>query len=187
MKEIDCVRRQNLKPRVTFVKTRERTEQEEQDRFWSYVEKKGPGDCWNWIGHVNGVGYGEFRLNDRTQEYAQTISWIYSGKDIPEGHQVFPICKNKLCCNPEHMYTTYKWESISGENSYSAKLTKEQVEKIRIMYSTGRYTQKELALKFGIGSPRIHYILTGQKWKHQGIPEGWKPVRTLKRRTKKGT
>lgn len=35
-------------------------------RFWSYVDKKGPEDCWVWTGGRSSCGYGNFKLLDRS-------------------------------------------------------------------------------------------------------------------------
>jgi DNA-binding MarR family transcriptional regulator len=53
-----------------------------------------------------------------------------------------------------------------GEDNSHSKLTRDQVRRIRQLYSTGRYTQKELASQFGISSSTISQIVRRVIWKH---------------------
>lgn len=34
-------------------------------RFWSYVDRRGPKECWPWKGGLFTNGYGQFRLGKR--------------------------------------------------------------------------------------------------------------------------
>lgn len=52
-----------------------------------------------------------------------------------------------------------------GENSYNAKLTKKDVLKIRRLYETGKYTQKEIAKMFSIVFQHVSDIVNYKKWK----------------------
>lgn len=53
-----------------------------------------------------------------------------------------------------------------GESQYLAKLTEEQVIKIRELYATGNYTQQELANKFNVLQCTISDIINNKTWKH---------------------
>ena len=33
------------------------------ERFWSKVDKRGPDDCWPWLGTLEPTGYGQFFTN----------------------------------------------------------------------------------------------------------------------------
>ena len=52
-----------------------------------------------------------------------------------------------------------------GEKNASAKLTRRKVRRIHKMYSTGRYTQKELALVFRVSCSVIWAVIKGKNWK----------------------
>ncbi len=53
-----------------------------------------------------------------------------------------------------------------GEKLPQSKLTEQNVLKIRQLYSTGNYTQKELGNIFGINHATISDLIVGKTWKH---------------------
>ena len=53
-----------------------------------------------------------------------------------------------------------------GESNSSAKLTDEDVRKIRQLYATGNYSQPQLAAKFGVKQVTIWHIIHRHNWKH---------------------
>lgn len=77
-----------------------------EPRFWSKVDKRGPDECWTWLGAVNQSGYGTY--NTRTVRvgalYAHRISYALvigatPGDDLVLDH----LCRNPLCVNPDHL------------------------------------------------------------------------------------
>lgn len=60
--------------------------------------------------------------------------------------------------NLQHAYDVTKVRK-NGEDFYSAKLTNEQVERIRCEYATGYFRQWELAKKYGVRQPQISRIV----------------------------
>jgi hypothetical protein len=56
--------------------------------------------------------------------------------------------------------------SLRGEKNPKAKLTKEEVLEIRQLYATGRYFQKDLGKRFGVGQDIISSIHLRKIWKH---------------------
>lgn len=55
--------------------------------------------------------------------------------------------------------------SNDGARNGMAKLTEEQVVRIRQLYSSGRYNQREIAEMFLISQSRISVIVNGKSWK----------------------
>jgi DNA-binding XRE family transcriptional regulator len=53
-----------------------------------------------------------------------------------------------------------------GEKIGTSKLTQKEVLEIRQLYSTEKYTQKELGQKFGVTRSLIGYIINNKTWKH---------------------
>jgi DNA-binding XRE family transcriptional regulator len=51
-----------------------------------------------------------------------------------------------------------------------AKLTNDQVVRIRVMYASDKYTQDFLAMCFGVAPQTIQKIVTGKKWVSVGGP-----------------
>lgn len=147
-------------------------------RFWKYVDIKGKNDCWPWIGHKRGpAGYGGFKMYKEKEKYAHRISFeIFTGKKIPEGMCVLHSCDNPLCVNPAHLWIGTQLENIKdreskgrgglhkGEANGRSKLTRKDVENIRIMYATGNYTQETLGKLFGVAKVTIGLITRRKIW-----------------------
>jgi hypothetical protein len=60
-----------------------------------------PGECWLWIGHRR-AGYGRFLVNGASIQ-AHRFAYESCFGLIDEGYELHHICKNKACCNPEHL------------------------------------------------------------------------------------
>lgn len=78
------------------------------ERFWSYVDKRGEDECWEWTGCKKGE-YGAFWIRDTDYVNggkmvpAHRYSYSLHYGDIPPKHIVHHICENKLCQNPKHL------------------------------------------------------------------------------------
>lgn len=53
-----------------------------------------------------------------------------------------------------------------GQNNGNSRLTESDVKKIRRLYRSGFYVQKELAEKFGVSQNAISEIINNKKWKY---------------------
>ena len=141
-----------------------------EERFWSKVDKTG--ECWLWTGLKNEWGYGTTWRGGKNEK-VHRISWILSGNTIPEGHVVRHKCRNRHCCNPEHLETGTQAEnnadkirdgtSNRGVKNPTAKLTEDQVREIRAKYASGAL-QKSLAEEYGVTQRTISYIITRKNW-----------------------
>lgn len=90
------------------------------ERIWSRIEKRGPDECWPWLGTQNGRGYGIHSIylgNGKTTTirphrfvYEQEIGPIPADKQIDHiCHSWNPDCTkgddcpHRSCCNPAHL------------------------------------------------------------------------------------
>ena len=51
-----------------------------------------------------------------------------------------------------------------GSHNGNSKLTKDKVRRIRQLYVTGKYNQRDLAAQFGVTQPLIGYIVRREIW-----------------------
>lgn len=143
-------------------------------RFWEKVDRNAPippnrpdlGNCWLWMASKAEFGYGLF-----AGHRAHRISWEFTNGPIPNRLQVLHACDTPACVRPEHLFLGTQSDNIQdalrkgrlpcGESSYNARLTAEQVKKIRTM-SGSRQT---IADHFGVHYGTINAIQRGVSWK----------------------
>ena len=82
----------------------------------------------------------------------------------PCGCEVHHINGNKRDNRAGNLVWINKVEHARGENGSGAKLTANQVRKIRELHATRAYLHKELAESFGVARETITNILTGKTW-----------------------
>jgi len=81
----------------------------DEERFWRYVKRNGPNECWPWIGPIAKYrrGYGQFKRDGRRgkSENAHRIAWEYANGRKPEDEMyICHRCDNPPCCNPAHLF-----------------------------------------------------------------------------------
>lgn len=60
------------------------------------------GGCWTWLGVVLPNGYGRISYRNR-QSYTHRVSYEAFIGRIPDGLVIDHVCKNRACCNPDHL------------------------------------------------------------------------------------
>lgn len=58
--------------------------------------------CWVWTGCMMKNGYGKLGHYDKTY-LTHRVSYIIHHGDIPDGLQIDHLCRNRACCNPDHL------------------------------------------------------------------------------------
>jgi len=86
--------------------------------------------------------------------------------DNPADNRVVNLARGTKSDNAKDAVHNGKWRAPKGIAHSRAKLTEDQVREIRILYATGNFTQRELALQFGVDHSTIGYIVRRQMWKH---------------------
>lgn len=75
-------------------------------RFWEKVDKRGPDECWPWLGAKKSDGYGMLYTNPNMTQ-AHIISLWLHGVHVPSrqetGMTVDHICNRRDCVNPAHL------------------------------------------------------------------------------------
>jgi hypothetical protein len=72
------------------------------ERFWAKVDRRGPNECWPWVGAKLQHGYGHLKVGD-SYPPAHRVAYELLVGLIPEGLQIDHLCRNRACCNPAHM------------------------------------------------------------------------------------
>ena len=72
-----------------------------QDRFWSQVDRRGPAECWQWMGHLTDRGYGTFGARGTVRPHR--IAYELLVGPIPENLEPDHLCRNRACVNPAHI------------------------------------------------------------------------------------
>jgi hypothetical protein len=87
------------------------------ERFWRYVGKGKPSECWIWQGATHDMGYGLIRGEPpaRLMLRAHRVAWEMMRGPIPAGLECDHICRNRLCVNPDHLeLVTHRTNSLRG-------------------------------------------------------------------------
>jgi hypothetical protein len=158
------------------------------DRFWAKVEQSN--DCWEWRGARGAEGYGQMRLAKRgagSSVRAHRVAWELRNGAVPDGLSVLHSCDNRGCVRPDHLFlgtradnnrdrdlkgraakgarhgTHTTPESYRGERQWRAKLTSDDVLRIRSRFAGGA-TKLGLSREFGVSRRTVRSILSGENW-----------------------
>lgn len=147
-------------------------------RFWEYVDKKKPSECWEWLGYKKPGGYGQFHrygFGRHKPIGAHRFSYELKFGPIPKGLLICHTCDNRYCVNPKHLWLgthadnfrdmKNKMRHCYGERNALAKLTSKKVKEIRFKYENTNTTQQKLANEYGIERGSIGKILRNERWK----------------------
>lgn len=156
-----------------------------EEKFWLFVDKQGPDDCWLWTGKKHKNGYGAFSVSERKFKLPHRVAYELEHGGIPDGLNVCHNCPtgdNRLCCNPAHLFTGTQADNIAdmdnkgrrislcGENSPVSKLTSNEILEIRRLFNVVGLTAPEIAKRFNTSATNVHSIARFSSWKHIGGP-----------------
>lgn len=120
--------------------------------------------CWVWQKSLDSNGYGLI-LQGRRKPHLRAHRVFYEAAHgpIPEGLEPDHTCRNRACCNPDHLEPVTRAENVRRGDK--TKLTEGQVREIRGLLKRGGWTHEELASCFGVSKGNISHIATWRTWK----------------------
>lgn len=139
--------------------------------------------CWEWNGADNGYGYGAISSGDRSPSGHSLPKLVMRAMMEEQGHKltsedcVMHLCDNPPCVNPAHLRVGTKTDNnrdmarkrrtANGERRPQSRLTDAQVDEIRDLYATGKFSQRALGEMFGITdgyvSMLVRYVSRAEK------------------------
>jgi DNA-binding XRE family transcriptional regulator len=128
---------------------------------------------------IRGKGYLSVVLTKDGKEKSHSVhrlvakTFIKNQKNKPQvnhknGNKLNNDVKNlEWCTNKENMeHATKNNLTNKGEKHPKSKLTANKVIKIKKLYKNKRFTQTELAKKYGVSVTSIRLIIIGKNWSH---------------------
>lgn len=139
------------------------------ERFWRGVDRRGPNECWPYIGAQQTPWEGRNQTKRR-------VAWTIKNRPLRVGEMVLSKCPNAACCNPAHSFVGTKKKrgelmarnkrSTFGERNPHAKLTEDDVRTIRHMRDSGKL-YREIRERYDyVSYASLVYICLRKSWAH---------------------
>lgn len=149
-------------------------------RFWAKVERRGPDECWPWLGGKRRHGYGSIISSapERKGYMAHRLSYLYAHGELPANLDVCHRCDNPACVNPAHLFLGTHADNMAdkkakgrspglkGSAHHQAKLNEERVTAARRVWAAGGISKAAVGRMFGVSPTTIGRAINGTKWKH---------------------
>lgn len=144
-----------------------------EERFWLYVNRSGPNECWPWAGALTRGGYGKIRTDNKSW-LAHRMAYKLTFGDFPKNLKIRHTCDNPACCNPAHLLTGTQKDNMDdmyarnrnrhqrGEEHHQSKLTECDVRAIR----RSKKSRRELAAYYNVSDVTISNVRLRKKWRH---------------------
>jgi hypothetical protein len=138
--------------------------EQQAERFWGKVDKRGPDECWNWLGCVernnkNHPGYG--RVGFKGNQFVAThVALTLDGRPRPGKLLALHSCNNPRCVNPAHLRWGSHYDNTLDAVANGTKpiaLTQDQAEAIR----NDERPQCQIAAEYGCSQVTVSMIKRG--------------------------
>jgi hypothetical protein len=137
-------------------------------RFWSKVDKRGPSECWPWLGGTDRKGYGLIGIGDKTYRAPRLVLLFTSGEMPDPKKDACHCCDTPSCVNPTHVSECTRKKNMEDAarkgrvKSGKQKLTHAQVLEIR----DDPRLNKQIALDYGLNQATVYKIKARIIWKN---------------------
>lgn len=87
-------------------------------RLWRHLDRSG--ECWVWTGALN-TGYGRVHVGPgRRSAYGHRVLYEMLVGPVPEGLDLDHLCRNRACCNPDHLEPVTRQENLLRGDTLTA-------------------------------------------------------------------
>jgi hypothetical protein len=141
----------------------------------TYANNPQTPECWTFTGAIS-RGYGSIKLRGKTHSVHRIMYDLWN-HDLSGNLLVMHLCNNPKCGNWFHLdQGTYRdnmaqmvaqGRQAVGEQNGNHKLTSVQVMSLLDEAESKKFTQAQLAKKYGIGERGVRHILHGDCWKRE--------------------
>lgn len=148
------------------------------DRFWSYVDRASPTECWIWKRSRTKAGYGQFYPKKGPPILAHRFALaLEMGDRWQQKFHALHRCDNPPCVNPAHLFAGTALDNARdmsskgrqvfqrrpelaprGERNGRAKLTDIQVEQVRALVAAG-VSQGDTGRLYGISQVQVSRLV----------------------------
>lgn len=155
--------------------------------FCRFTDKRGPDECWPWMGARNPKGYGRIYYIKKSI-VAHRAAWMIqnSGDLIPKGLFVLHKCDNPWCVNYKHLFLgtaadntkdmmLKKRHKTSNNSYFGSKVFQATINESIALEIKQKIKQKltcpEIAKSLNINKHIVYDIKRNKTWKHVILKE----------------
>lgn len=128
---------------------------------WVAEDRGYDTPCWIWQLYIDAGGYG-IKYYDGRSRVAHKVLYEAKYGPVPDGLELDHLCRNRACCNPDHLETVTR--AVNIRRGDKTKLTPDDVRMVRASDASAA----ELAVELGVAKCTIYDIRSGRSWSDIG-------------------